>query len=208
MPGTNARTPLTTPQTFTPHTQRQSSSLMAHVGPVIETPALLNSRCTWPKRSFANAASSSTSEERDTSVTLPATSKPADFRRDTASSSAPASTSASTSLQPSPPNRLANASPIPLAPPVMTATLPLNSCIPSLSLSRGDPQDGERDVARPQQASRCGEPTHRKSRFQNRCTASQRFYGQGRFRWFCQHPCSPLTKFTIGEIIQIEKSGL
>ena len=86
-------------------------------------PALFISTCTAPNASYAASRSRSTSSMRLTSVRTAITSD------DSAATSARAAssrslTSARHTFMPSPAKRFAAASPMPLAPPVMTATLP------------------------------------------------------------------------------------
>ena len=121
--------PCTTPITFTPWTQRQSLTVVSHtVDDGAPTPALLHS--TWHAPNCANVASASASTDAGsvTSVTMPTTS-PRSSSSARARSSAVASTSATTTFMPCPRNARASASPIPDAPPVTTATLPVSVSI-------------------------------------------------------------------------------
>src|SRR5438128_1668651 len=126
MRGTNARMPCSTPQRLTPSTHSQSPNSRCQVIPPWNTPALLHSRWTEPKRSYARAARASTCSGRDTSVGATTTSAPAVSTSAAASSSALTSTSAMTTRMPSPAARRASARPIPLPAPVTTATRPSN----------------------------------------------------------------------------------
>ena len=98
----------------------------------VETPALLHTMSTWPKRSRVDAASTSTEWRSATSVrtewTRSAASAPSASR---ASSSASNSMSAITTRQPAARNASARPNPIPLAPPVTTATLSSSSSMRS-----------------------------------------------------------------------------
>src|SRR2546422_1083128 len=80
-----------------------------------------------PWAANTRSASAFTDSRCDTSVTTPSTSAPRARSSPAVCSSACASTSASTSFMPSPANAPASARPMPLAPPVTTATRPLNS---------------------------------------------------------------------------------
>src|SRR5580704_6863564 len=109
-------------------THCQVSGSSSQLGaPSPPTPALLQMICTEPNVARVFSASAATCFPSDTSVTIPATSAPLDFSSATALDSACSSTSASTIFIPSVAKRSAIARPIPLAPPVTTATLPLNS---------------------------------------------------------------------------------
>ena len=129
MMGRNTRTPWITPQTLTPSTHSQSATVFSHTTPPGPTPALLHSRCTAPKVASVFSASRSMSCARDTSVRMPITGTPALRNSVSTLRRASSSMSASTSFMPSAAKRRAMASPSPLAPPVMTATLSLKSFI-------------------------------------------------------------------------------
>src|SRR5579884_379532 len=126
--GTKARMPFTTPKRLTPSTHFQSVSVTSHIGPPMPTPALLCTTCTAPKFDTVWAARASTAPGSDTSVGTPSTDVPPDASSSTATFSPGSSMSASTSRMPSAAARRATARPIPLAPPVTTATLSRSSC--------------------------------------------------------------------------------
>ena len=129
MRGTKDWMPWTTPITLTPCTQRQSFTVVSHtVDDGAPTPALLHNRWHAPKRSKVASASPSTDAGSVTSVTTPTTS-PRSSSSAWSRSSADASTSAMTTFMPWPRNARASASPIPDAPPVTTATLPVSVSI-------------------------------------------------------------------------------
>ena len=117
-------TPLITPSRLTPITQSQSFQVMRSMGRNTATPALLQTRCTLPKRSRvacaapARASRSVTSTLRARHCAFDASNS----RR--AASKALSSTSAMTTFMPADAHDLAMPRPIPLAPPVMNATLP------------------------------------------------------------------------------------
>ena len=116
-------------------TQSQSSSERSQVGPVSPaTPALLQSTCTAPCVSRAARASASTESGSVTSQRTPVTSWPPAFISLVACSSADASTSAITIFMPSAAKASLMPRPMPLAPPVTTATRPSNR---SMVCSRG-----------------------------------------------------------------------
>ena len=114
---------------FTPTTHSHIASGVPIAAPP-PTPALLNTRCAAPNSASAASRRATTSASTATSQPTPTTRAPAERSDDTASSSGPASMSPSTRLAPSAANRRAVASPIPLAPPVMTAVLPARSMDP------------------------------------------------------------------------------
>ena len=120
--------PWITPNRLTEMTQAKSSSgSSAIVSPRLPTPALLHTRWTSPKRSRVAAASAVTSASTLTSVGTVTTSAPAAASSSPACSRTGRSMSATTSVIPSAANRLANARPMPDAPPVTTATFPASS---------------------------------------------------------------------------------
>src|SRR4051794_39168022 len=128
MRGTNVEQPWITPKRFTPSTQSQSSGgAVATVPPA--TPALLQTMCTAPNSSSVRSASACTSPGAETSVGTPITWAPSAARSATVAASTGSSMSASTSWTPSAASRWAMARPMPLAPPVITATRPAKSCI-------------------------------------------------------------------------------
>ena len=97
--------------------------------PLIEpaTPALLHTMCTRPKRASAASRRRSTASASETSVGTAMVSTPCAATAAAASSSRGTSTSASTTFIPAAANRSANARPIPLAAPVITAVFPARS---------------------------------------------------------------------------------
>ena len=127
MSGTNVEMPWMTPHWLAPRIQRQSSSLKSQIGPPSPTPALLWTRCTAPKRSSAWSRKARTEAPSDTSVTTPMASAPRAASSPSASFRGPSSMSAMTIFIPSVAARSATARPMPLAPPVITATLPCRS---------------------------------------------------------------------------------
>src|SRR3990172_2359079 len=137
MMGTNTLTPWMTPHRLTPRTHSQSFTVCCQITPPTPTPALLQSTCTPPKVSTVNLASASMSSPRDTSVRFEATVAPFAFISLSVRSRACCSTSASTTFIPSDAKRSAIARPMPLAPPVTTATLPLSSFTPPSSSDSG-----------------------------------------------------------------------
>src|SRR3954467_12657337 len=126
MRGTKLRRPFITPKRLTPTSQRKSSSEKSQMRPTGETPALLHSRCTAPKVSKAKSASSCTWSASDTSTGLNAAVSCGSSEA-IASARSPF-TSATTTRMPSAAHARANEAPIPLPPPVITATLPSSSC--------------------------------------------------------------------------------
>src|SRR4029453_10463102 len=117
-----------TPKRFTARTHSKSSSGSSAMGsPRLPTPALLQTRWTSPKCSNAVAARAATSASMLTSVGTVSTSAPPRLSASLARCRTGRSMSASTSLMPSAAKRWAMASPMPDAPPVMTATLPSRS---------------------------------------------------------------------------------
>ncbi len=130
--GRKVRTPWITPQRLTPSTHSQSASETDSKAPPEPTPALLHTTWTAPKASRAERRISSTCSAFETSATTVTTSTE-DGRPAAAAARAPPSTSASTSFMPSVAKRFARARPMPLAPPVTTATLPDRSSIVSPS---------------------------------------------------------------------------
>ena len=119
--------------TLTPCTQRQSLTVVSHgVDDGAPTPALLHSTWQAPKVSKVVAARASTDSGSDTSVTTPTTrwSGPAVATSPaTAASTASARTSLTTTCMPSACSSWHSARPMPPAPPVTTATLPVRSCM-------------------------------------------------------------------------------
>ena len=111
----------------TPSTHSQSASESASTGPDTTTPALLCTTWTAPKAAMVLSASASIASHFDTSVGTPMTSWPAPRRWSTVSLRACSSISARTTFIPSSANLVAVARPMPLAAPVTTATLFLNS---------------------------------------------------------------------------------
>jgi hypothetical protein len=97
------------------------------------TPALLHRMWHAPYDANTRSASASTASRFETSVTTLCTSAPRARSSLAVLSSARASTSAITTFIPSPTNAPASARPMPLAPPVTTATCPLNSRIDTSS---------------------------------------------------------------------------
>src|SRR3954447_8501846 len=133
MIGTKLWTPWITPHRFTPSSHFQSEMVHCQISPPVATPALLWSRWTAPKASTARCASASTSSDFETSVATVRTSAPSLPNSFPATSSAPGSISARTIFMPAEAHRPATALPMPLAPPVITATFPCRSFMYSVS---------------------------------------------------------------------------
>src|ERR1700683_2432085 len=108
----------------------QSECFMLAMWPLIATPALLNTMCAAPILENVCAARLCTDARLATSHTTPSAFAPDDDNSATALSSAPASISAITIFAPLAASALAVPNPIPLAPPVMTATFPLMVSMP------------------------------------------------------------------------------
>src|SRR5688572_11166667 len=121
-----------TPHRLTDNVHSQSRSLSVQSGPVPPaTPALLTMICATPSRSRTSAAAASSDAALPTSARIAITVAPAAASARSAASSAGCSTSSRASLTCSAASRCASERPIPLAPPVMTATLPVSSCMPA-----------------------------------------------------------------------------
>src|SRR5262245_44376957 len=99
-----------------------------HGSPLPTTPALLHSTCAAPKRSSVACASACTLASSDVSHTTGSTSVPPSASSASTARMRTSSTSASTTFIPSAANAVASARPMPLAPPVTTATFPRSSC--------------------------------------------------------------------------------
>src|ERR1017187_5015733 len=125
----NTLTPWITPHKLTPMTHSQSFHVASHGAPPAATPALLNSKCPWPNASSAWRASNSTSLRFETSVLTPSTVPPWVFSSVSALVRSASSMSARTTFMPSRTHRSAIPRPMPLAAPVITATLSLKSFI-------------------------------------------------------------------------------
>src|SRR5215470_3741689 len=126
--GTKVRMPCTTPHKLTPNPHSQFCNGWVQDGPKPPpTPALLQTICTAPNVSRVFCARVSTDSAFATSVTTPNTDAPFARISSSARRSAPSSTSASTIFIPAAAKRSAIARPIPLAPPVTTATRSANS---------------------------------------------------------------------------------
>ena len=123
----NTLTPWITPHKLTPITHAQSFQVASHAGPPAATPALLNSKSAWPNASSVRRASSSTSLRFETSVLTLRTLPPRVFSSVSALARVTSSMSARTTFTPAITQRSAIPRPMPLAAPVITATLPLNS---------------------------------------------------------------------------------
>src|SRR5262245_10560538 len=134
MRGTKTRTPWTTPQRLTPTTHSHSARVLSQMAASVPTPALLQSKWTAPKASSVFWASASRSLAWETSVRTASTVAPEAFRLASAFANGSPSTSARTAFMPSCTQRSARARPMPLAAPVMTATLSLKSFMAPLRL--------------------------------------------------------------------------
>src|SRR5439155_15162002 len=128
--GTNARQPFTTPYRFTPSSQSQSSLRNSWIAPPCATPALLNRTSAVPKRSNAASASASRSPGSVTSLRTAIAGVPAASSSRASFCAGASSTSASTTRMPCSAHARAMPAPIPLAPPVTTATRPERSSMP------------------------------------------------------------------------------
>ena len=126
--GTKALIPLITPMTFTSSDQRQSLTWCSQKWPSEPDPipALLQTTWTAPKASRVASRKASTDSSEVTSVTTPMTSRPAPTNSE-ATLTASGTISAMTTFIPSAAKRPTMALPMPPAPPVTTATLPLKS---------------------------------------------------------------------------------
>ena len=108
------------PVRFAPTTRSQSSTGNSSTGTGLEpAPALLNSRSTRPNPSTAAAKRRSTSPGTETSAT---TARASPAQRPTTSSSGPGRRPHTATAQPPALNSRALAAPIPVPPPVTTAT--------------------------------------------------------------------------------------
>src|SRR5688572_2568551 len=133
MRGTNDWMPCATPRTLTPNTHSQSDGSVSQTSRLgTPTPALLHRMWQAPCVANTRSASADTEAGSDTSVTTPVTLPPSSW---TAFSSAGCSTSAITTFMPSPTKALASALPMPLAPPVTTATRSRNTFIADLQIA-------------------------------------------------------------------------
>ena len=137
--GTKACTPWATPCTLTPCTHWKSEGSVSQRSRFgAETPALLQRMWQAPWVANTVSARACTDSNFDTSQTTPVTPAPSSC---VAAASAFCSTSAITTFMPSPRKAFARALPIPLAPPVTTATRPLKSFIADHLLSAGQLSD-------------------------------------------------------------------
>src|SRR6266545_4354569 len=125
MRGTKASTPWMTPQRLTASTHSQSRWVAASSPPWMATPALLQTMCTPPISAQARSARASTEASFVTSVLTVSALVPAFFTPAAVSAMPASSMSATTTWAPSPAKARQRARPIPLAPPVTTAVLPL-----------------------------------------------------------------------------------
>src|SRR5438094_381140 len=116
-----------TPQTFTAKSHSASRSGVSITGASAPTPALLQRTSTRPKAAQARSASASTDARSVTSHATPMLRTPARASSAAASLARVASTSATTTLAPRAARARAIPRPMPLAPPVTTATLPATS---------------------------------------------------------------------------------
>ena len=137
--GTNARTPWTGPMRFTPSVHSQSVSGVSTSGEAVSTPALLHSRCTALNASYARAASSSSDSREETSARTPMASPPSSRTSLATRAAWPSSTSPSTTRIPAAWQAWASPSPMPLPPPVITATRPSSCSIAAFPPPAGYP---------------------------------------------------------------------
>src|SRR6185436_2113907 len=128
--GTNVSMPWITPQRLTPTAHSQSRWVADSSPPQRATPALLHSTWTAPISANARSASAWTCSSRLTSVLTATAALPARATSATVSAIPASSRSATTTRAPSRAKARESARPIPLAPPVTTATLP-----PKLSIA-------------------------------------------------------------------------
>src|SRR5262245_20505523 len=124
MRGTKLRIPCATPSRFTPTSQLQSPAALSASGPCVSTPALLQTTSMRPKRASTRSAAASREAGSETSASMPSASAPFAASASPACARARPSTSSSASFIPAPGNAGAIPRPIPLAPPVITATRP------------------------------------------------------------------------------------
>ncbi len=127
MAGRNAFTPWITPQRLTPSVHSQSARSIAEIDAPPATPALFITTSAGPQADVQASRSPSTDAHSATSHGTASTSPPAAAMAAAVSSSGGCSMSATTTLIPSAANACATARPIPLAPPVTTATLPVSA---------------------------------------------------------------------------------
>src|SRR5215472_13572711 len=120
--GTNASMPWITPHRLTPITHSQSWWVADSSPPCTVTPALLHSTWTAPHCEKARSARACTSARRVTSVRALMASPPTPLTAATVPSMPASSTSATTMRAPARARHRHSARPIPLAPPVTTAT--------------------------------------------------------------------------------------
>ena len=181
MRGTKACTPWATPCTLTPCTHWKSEGSVSQRSRFgAETPALLQRMWQAPWVANTVSARACTDSNFDTSQTTPVTPAPSSC---VAAASAFASTSAITTFMPSPRKAFARALPIPLAPPVTTATRPLNSFIADHLLSAGQlsdtvsasaGQDNLRNANNPASLRTCSPAAAGSDRITPRCASSTR----------------------------------
>ena len=153
MPGTKARMPRTMPSTLIWRIHSQSSMSTRSAGPSTATPALLQSRSTWPQRSMTWSRRASTSASLVTSQCTAMASVPAASSSARVDASRSSFTSAMATFAPRRAASRAMPRPMPLAPPVITTTASSNPS--SIVTSPFDPSsldDG------PQ---KCGTPSRR-----------------------------------------------
>ncbi len=124
--GRNASTPWIGPQRSTSMVQRQSAWVMSSTGPPTAMPALLNTTWTLPTAANAASAISSTASSDRTSQTRRGRRRRSPAARRRPHRAPPARCRRARPVLPSTASTCAVAKPMPLAPPVTTAPLPLS----------------------------------------------------------------------------------
>ena len=127
MRGTKLRIPFTTPNRLMENTQFQSERLCSQVKPKGEPPALLQSRWQATSVSYTFEAACSTASPSVTSVTNASAFRPSSATAAALFSARSASMSTIATSIPARAAAMASAAPIPLPPPVTTATLSASS---------------------------------------------------------------------------------
>src|SRR5688572_10367071 len=137
--GTKARTPCTTPHRLTPRIHCQSATVFSHTAPSGETPALLHTTCTPPRRVSVWSRNPSICCAFATSTLSVIARTPVASTSSCTEERLTSSTSASARSIPSAAKASAIERPRPLAAPVTAATFPLSSFIAS---AQSVPQHG------------------------------------------------------------------
>src|SRR5688572_12659046 len=141
--GAKARTPCTTPHRLTPRIHCQSAALFSHTAPSGDTPALLHTTCTPPRRVSVWSRNISICCALETSTLSVIARTPFARTSSCTEERLTSSTSASARSMPSPAKASAIERPRPLAAPVTAAIFPLSSFTASVCpLSQRVPQHG------------------------------------------------------------------